>query len=99
MLNLDGNARPYQSIEKLGPSQKCPKWLTKTLESVCSDEIGKIGTRSSTRQDNGDGVDNSDSCDFNDIDVSYDCKLNLATNLEPSSFEEFVFHDEWKEDM
>jgi len=39
-LNLD--SVPTQSTEKPGPSQKGPpKWLTKTLESVHPDEIGK----------------------------------------------------------
>jgi len=41
---------PTQSTEKPRPSQKGPpKWLTKTLESVHPDEVGKIGTRNSTR--------------------------------------------------
>jgi hypothetical protein len=40
-LNLDGNAKPSQSVEQLGPSQKCPKWLMKTLESVHPNEVGK----------------------------------------------------------
>jgi hypothetical protein len=31
--------------------------------------------------------------------VSYDCELNLSTNLEPTSFEEATSHDEWKEAM
>jgi hypothetical protein len=30
---------------------------------------------------------------------SYDCELNLSTNFEPTSFEEVVSHDEWKEAM
>eukprot|EP00253_Pinus_taeda_P031294 PITA_31294 len=51
-LNLD--SIPTQSIEQPGPSQKGPPmWLTKTLESVHPDEVGKIGTRNSTRK-NGD---------------------------------------------
>jgi hypothetical protein len=33
------------------------------------------------------------------MDVSYDCELNLSTNFEPTSFEEVVFYDEWKEAM
>jgi hypothetical protein len=49
------------------------------LESVHPDEVGKTGTRSSTRQDGGD-VDNSDSGDVNDMDVSFDCELNLSTS-------------------
>jgi hypothetical protein len=31
------------------------------------------------------------------MDVSYDCELNLSTNLEPASFEEATSQDEWKE--
>jgi hypothetical protein len=34
-----------------------------------------------------------------DIDVSYDCELNLSTNHEPTSFKEAIYHDEWKEVM
>jgi hypothetical protein len=94
-LNLDST--PSQSTEQPGPSQKGPpKWLTKTLESVHPDEVGKTGTRSSTRQNGGD-VDDSDS--VVDMDVSYDCELNLSTNFEPTSFKEVASHDEWKEAM
>ena len=58
-LNL--NSVPSQSTNQPGPSQKGPpKWLTKTLESVHLDEIGKTGTRNSNRQDGGD-VDDSNS--------------------------------------
>ena len=42
-LNLD--SVPTQSTEQPGPSEKGPpKWLTKTLESVHRDEVGKTGT-------------------------------------------------------
>jgi len=68
-LKLDGNVAPSQSIEQPRPSQKCPKWLIKTLESVHPDEVGKIETRSSTRQDDGGDVDDSNSSDHNDMDV------------------------------
>jgi len=44
-------------------------------------------------------VDNSDSSDVDDMDASFDIELNLSTNFEPNSFEEFVSHDEWKEAM
>jgi hypothetical protein len=85
-LNLD--SAPTQSTEQPGPSQKGPpKWLTKTLESVHPDEVGKTGTRSSTRQNGGD-VDDSDSPV--DMDVSYDCELNLSTDFEPTSFKEVL---------
>eukprot|EP00253_Pinus_taeda_P034343 PITA_34343 len=80
-----------------GPSQKGPpKWLTKTLESVHPDEIGKTGTRNSNRQN---GVDVDDSNSPVDMDVSYDCELNLSTDFEPTSFKEAASHDEWKEAM
>eukprot|EP00253_Pinus_taeda_P032024 PITA_32024 len=47
--NLD--SVPTQSTEQLGPSEKGrPKWLTKTLESVHPDEVGRQGTRNSNRQ-------------------------------------------------
>jgi hypothetical protein len=95
-MNFDGNATPSQSMEQLGPSQKYPKWHIKTLESVHPNEVGKIGTKISTRQDDGGGVDNSDSGDVNDMGVSFDCELNLSTNIEPTSFQDNAFHDEWK---
>jgi hypothetical protein len=31
------------------------------------------------------------------MNVSFACELDLCTNIEPTSFEEFVSHDEWKE--
>ena len=52
----------------------------------------------SSKQDGGN-VDNSNSSDVEDMDVSYDCELNLSTNLELNSFEEATSHDEWKESM
>jgi len=82
-----------------GPSHKCPKWLIKTLESVCLDEVGKTRTKGSTRQDDGGDVDDSNSSDGNDMDVSYQCELNLSTNFESTSFEEASSHYEWKESM
>eukprot|EP00253_Pinus_taeda_P002712 PITA_02712 len=89
-LNLD--SLPTQSTEQPEPSQKGPpKWLTKTLKSVHPDEIGKTGTRNSNQQNGGD-VDYSNSPV--DMDVSYDCELNLST-----SFKEDASHDEWKEAM
>jgi hypothetical protein len=98
-LSLDENSAPSQSVEQIGLSQKGPpKWLIKTLGSVLPNEVGKIGTKSSSRQDGGD-VDNSNSKDIDDMDASYDCDLNLSTNFEPTSFEEATSHDEWKEAM
>ena len=94
-LNLD--SIPTQSTEQPRPSEKGPpKWLTKTLESVHPDEVGKTRTRNSNRQNGGD-VDDSDS-PIN-MDVSYDCELNLSTDFEPTSFKEVASHDEWKEAM
>jgi hypothetical protein len=41
-LRLDENSTPSQLDEQSRPSQKGPpKWLTKTLESVHLDEIGR----------------------------------------------------------
>jgi hypothetical protein len=98
-LRLDENSTPSQSTEQPRPSQKgLPKWLTKTLESVHPDEVGKIGTRMSSRHDGGN-VDNSNSGDVDDMDVSHERELSLFTNLEPTSFEEATSHDEWKEAM
>eukprot|EP00253_Pinus_taeda_P014389 PITA_14389 len=94
-LNLD--SIPTQSMEQPGPSEKGPpKWLTKTLESVHPDEVGKTVTRNSNRQNGGD-VDDFDS--LVDMDVSYDCELNLSTDFEPTSFKEAASHDERKEAM
>eukprot|EP00253_Pinus_taeda_P034545 PITA_34545 len=48
-LNLD--SVPTKSMEQPGPSEKGPpKWLTKTLESVHPNEVGKMGTRNSNWQ-------------------------------------------------
>jgi hypothetical protein len=81
-LSLDEISTPSQSTEQLGPSQKGPpKWLIKTLESVHPDEVGKTGTRSSSRLDGGD-VDNSNSGDVDDMDVLYDYDLNFSSNFE-----------------
>jgi len=90
-LNLD--SVPTQSMEQLGQFEKDPpKSLTKTLESVHPDEVGKTRTRNSNRQNGGD-VDDSDSPI--DMDVFYDCELNLSTDFEPTSFKEATSHDEW----
>jgi hypothetical protein len=51
----------------------------------------------SSKQDGGN-VDNSNSGDVEDMDVSYDCELNLSTNLESTSFKEATSHDEWEYD-
>ena len=94
-LNFD--SIPTQSNEQPRPSQKGPpKWLTKTLENVRPDEVGKTGTRSSTTQNGGD-VDDFDSPV--DMNVSYNCELNLSTDIEPTSFKVAASHDEWNEVM
>jgi hypothetical protein len=41
-----------------------------------------MGTEISSRQYGG----NSNFGDVDDMDVSYDCELNLSTNLEPNLF-------------
>jgi len=41
---------------------------------------------------NGGGVD--DSYSPIDMDVSYDCELNLSIDFEPTSFKEVASHDE-----
>ena len=56
---------------------KVLKWDTKTLQSGHIDYDGKMGTRISTRQeDGGDAYQSSD-----DMDVSFDCELNLYSNF------------------
>ena len=74
----------------------------KKLESVHPDEIGKIGIRGSTRQDNGGNADDSTLGDpnlGNNMEASFNCELNLSANNEPTSFEEATSHDESKEAM
>ena len=78
---------------------KYSKWFMKTLESVHPNGVRRIGTVSSTKQDNGGDIDDLDSRDVSDMEVSYDYELNLSTNFEPTSFEEVVSHNEWKEVM
>ena len=74
-LNLEENeASPAYH---LGSLMKIPKWAIKTLESVHPDEVGKVGTRNSTRQDDGGEADNLG----DDMDVSFDCALNLFANF------------------
>jgi hypothetical protein len=98
-LRLDENSTPSQLAEQPEPSHKGPqKCLTKILEIVHPDEVGKTGTRLSSRQDGGN-VDNSNSGDVYDMNVSYDSELILSTDLEPTSFKEATSHDEWKESM
>lgn len=76
-LNLDSITN--QSNEQLGPSQKGPpKWVAKTLENIFPNEVGNTRTRSSTRKNGGD-VDDSDL--LIDMDVSYNCVLNLSTDI------------------
>ena len=58
-------------------SRKIPKWATKTLEGVHLDEVGKTGTRSSKRHEDGGGANNSG----DDMDVSFDCEFNYLLTL------------------
>jgi hypothetical protein len=86
-LSLDENSTPSQSTKQPRPYQKGPpKWFIKALESVHPDEFRKIGTINSRKKNGGD-VDNSNSGDVYDMNVSYDCDLNLSTNFEPILFE------------
>jgi hypothetical protein len=85
-MRLDENSTPSQSAEQPEPSQKGPpKCLTKKLESIHLDDVRKTRTRLSSKQDESN-VDNSNAGDVVNMDVSYDCELNLSTNLEPTSF-------------
>ena len=85
------------SNDQPGPSQKGPpKWLTKTLENVHPDEVGKTGKRSSTKRIEGD-VDNFDS--LVDMDIAYNYELSFSTDHEPNYFKETASHDEWNEAM
>ena len=98
-MNLD--ATPSQSVEQPGPSHKVPKWVQKTLESVHPNEVGKTGTKIlyEARQEDGGSENNSDFDDIADMDVSYNCDLNLSANYKPTSFEEATSYDVWKEAM
>ena len=77
---------------------KSSKWATKTLESVHRYEFGNIEKISSAIHEDGGVVDNSTLGDVEYMDVSYDCELNLSSNLEPT-FENDITCDEWKESM
>jgi len=46
-LNLEENVAPPGNQPR--PSKKIPKWAIRTLESFHLDEVGKAGTRNSTR--------------------------------------------------
>ena len=82
-LSINDEAPP---ADQPGPSWKIPKWATKTLESVHPDEVRNTGTRSSKRQEDGGGADNSG----DDMDVSFDCEFNLSANFEPTSFKKIL---------
>ena len=47
------------------------------LETVHPDEVGKTGTRSLKRHEDGGGEDNSG----DDMDVSFDCEFNLSSKF------------------
>ena len=89
MNHEENEAAPADQLE---PSKNIPKWAKKTLESVHPDEVGKTGTRNSTRQDDGGEADNSG----DDMDLSFDCELNLYANFEPTFFIEAIECDKWK---
>lgn len=67
-LDLEENEAP--PTNQPGSSWKVLKWVSKTLESVHPDEVGKMGTRCSTRQDDGRDTNNSNLGDVEDMDVS-----------------------------
>ena len=73
MIERIGRLSINDEADQPGPSRKIPKWATKTLESVHPDEVGKMGTRSSTKQDDGGDANNSNSSDVEDLDISYEC--------------------------
>ena len=89
-LNLEESEAP--ATDQPRPSRKILKWATKTLESVHPGEVGKMGTRISTKQEDGGEANNAG----DDVDVSFDCELNLSTNFEPTYFKEAATCDEWK---
>ena len=92
-MKLEENEAP--PTNQVGPSKKIPKWVIKTLESVHPDEVGKTRMRNSIRQDDdGEAYNSGD-----DMDVLFDCELNLSGNFQPTSFIEAVQCDEWKEAM
>ena len=93
-MNLEENVAP-PLVDQPGPSKKIPKWAIKILESAQPNEVGKTGTRNSTRKDDGGEADNSG----DDMDVSFDCELNLSTVFDPNSFEEVSIFNEWKESI
>jgi hypothetical protein len=101
-LNLDENSTPSQSVEKPRPHKKGPpKWIIKKLESVHRDEVIKIGARISTIQyggnvdiSNSGDIDNPNLGDVDDMEILYDCDLNLSNDFEPNSFEEATSHDQ-----
>lgn len=82
---IEGNRRlkcsaiPCQLVDQPRPYQKDPpKRLGKTLQNIHLDEVEKIVTRGSTRQDGG-GVYNLDPSNVDNMYFSYECKLNLST--------------------
>ncbi len=80
-------------------SHNIPTWENKTLESVHEDETGKVGTRSSTRLNDGGNAYEFTSNSGNKLQISCDCELIFSSNDEPTSFEKEAVSDEWKEVM
>ena len=92
-LSLEGNEEPPQLVGQPETSQKIPKWLSKTLESVHPNEVEKTRTRSSYK----DKIENGavkGSYLGNDVnDSSYDYELNFFADCELTSFKEAFSHD------
>ena len=62
---MDEHTTKCDTVDQVGPSNKILKWAKKTLESVHLDEVGHMGTRISTRQeDGGDAYQSSDDMDI-----------------------------------
>ena len=78
----------YYQAYQLRPSKKIPKWCP-------MDEVKKTWTTNSTKQ-----VDLEEAANQgNDMDVSFDCELNLYVNFELSPFIEVDAFNEWKKDI
>ena len=83
-FSLEGNVAPSQLMEQPNPlnNKISPKFPIKKLKIVHINEVRNKGVIDSYRQDGGD-VDHFYSNVVYDIDVSYDCELNLSTNFKP----------------
>ena len=94
-MSFEGKEEPPQLIGQLKTLQKIPKWLSKTLESVHPNKVGKMGTRSSYKDRIENGVVEGSNLgnDVDDMECSFDCELNFSTDCEPNSFKEAFYHE------